>query len=148
MQTHQISTLDIYVDGGSRGNPGPAASGYVIFSGKNLIKEGGAYLEITTNNVAEYTAVILALKKLKSLYGKEKIKETKFNFFSDSLLLVCQMNGQYKIENEQLQKLFMEIWNLRIDFGPLTFTHVPREQNKEADAVVNKILDQEGSRLF
>lgn len=141
-------SLTIYVDGGSRGNPGHAASGYVISEGKNIIKEDGEYLGQTTNNVAEYTAVLLALKKIKALYGKEKIQEMKFNFFSDSLLLVSQMNGVYKIEHEGLQKLFMEIWNLKIDFGPITFTHVPREQNKGADAVVNKILDQEGSRLF
>lgn len=143
-----ITSLTIYVDGGARGNPGPAAAGYVISSGKKRIKEDGAYLGETTNNVAEYTAVLLALKKIKALYGKEKIKEMKFHFFSDSLLLVSQMNGIYKIEHEGLQKLFMEIWNLKIDFGPIVFTHVPRENNKEADAVVNKILDQERSRLF
>ncbi len=139
-----MNKILIYVDGGSRGNPGPSAAAYIIEG----IKNGGEFLGETTNNEAEYLAVILALKKVKHILGKEKIKNIDFEFRSDSQLLVNQLNGEYKIEEERLQKLFMEIWNLKIDFGKIKFIRIPREKNKEADKLVNQILDQEESRLF
>ena len=126
----------IYTDGGSRGNPGPSALGAVV--GDN---EYGEYLGIMTNNQAEYRALVFALKKAKQLLGKEKAKRTDVEVRMDSELIVKQMNGQYKILDSGLQLLFMEIWNLRLDFKSVVFVHVYREQNKRADKMVNQALD-------
>ena len=136
----------IFTDGGSRGNPGPAALGVVIQDENgNLIKEYGEFLGEKTNNEAEYEAVIFALKKIKHLFGKKKIKEMEVAVKTDSELLTRQLNGEYKIENANLQSLFMKVWNLKIDFGEINFQHVAREKNKRADRLVNNILN---SRLF
>ena len=136
--------LIIYTDGGARGNPGPAATGVVI-AGENSepIKKYSEYLGEKTNNEAEYQAIIFALKKVKALYGKDKIKAMKIEVRSDSELIVRQLNHQYKIEEEHLQKLFMKIWNMLIGFGEVKFVHIPREENKEADKLVNECLDGE-----
>ncbi|MCH8244612.1 ribonuclease HI family protein [Patescibacteria group bacterium] len=135
----------IYTDGGARGNPGPAALGYVIKNEKGeTLKEHGEYLGETTNNEAEYRAPIAALKKIKALWGKEKAKKSEVMFFMDSELLVKQLTGQYKIENPNMQKFFLELWNLKIDFNKVSFTAISREKNKEADRMVNEALDVEG----
>jgi len=139
----QSGNYIIYTDGGSRGNPGKAAIG-VVFCNQDgqVIKKYGEYLgDSLTNNDAEYAAVIFALKKAKALFGKDKVKSAHVEVRSDSELLVNQMSGRYKIENEKIQKFFMEIWNLKIDFGSVMFTAIPREKNKEADALVNQALD-------
>ncbi|MDD5547481.1 MAG: ribonuclease HI family protein [Candidatus Pacebacteria bacterium] len=130
----------IYTDGGARGNPSPAAIGVVINSSAG-IKKYGEKIGSTTNNVAEYTAVIFALKKLKLLVGKKDIKNAEADFKLDSELAVKQLNGEYKVKEEGLQKLFMEIWNLKLDLKKVSFMHIPREQNKEADKLVNEALD-------
>ena len=127
----------IYTDGGARGNPGPAAIGVVVGG-----KKYGEYIGETTNNVAEYKAMIFALKKAKALLGKSKTKETEVECNADSELLVKQLNGQYKIEHGALQPLWIEIWNLKLDFKKVTFKHVFREKNKEADRMVNEALDK------
>ena len=134
--------LIIYTDGGSRGNPGPAALGVVIqdTSGK-LIKEYGEPLGVSTNNEAEYEAVIFALKKVKALFGKDKTKTMTLEVRMDSELVMKQLTGKYKIEEEKLFPLFIKIWNLKIDFGAITFTHIPREKNRDADRMVNIALD-------
>lgn len=128
--------LVIYTDGGARGNPGPAAIGAVVGS-----KKYGEYIGETTNNVAEYKALVFALKKAKALLGKAKAKETGVFCYMDSELLMKQLTGQYKIENEDLQPLWLEIWNLKLDFKSVEFYHIPREKNKEADRMVNEALD-------
>lgn len=128
--------LIIYTDGGARGNPGPAAIGAVVGN-----KKYGEYIGETTNNAAEYKALVFALKKAKALLGKAKAKETGVSCYMDSELLMKQLTGQYKIENEDLQPLWMEIWNLRLDFRSVEFHHIPREKNKEADRMVNEALD-------
>ncbi|OGZ46077.1 MAG: hypothetical protein A3J54_02520 [Candidatus Ryanbacteria bacterium RIFCSPHIGHO2_02_FULL_45_13b] len=140
----------IYTDGGSRGNPGPAAFGYVIKDASgNLLKQYGEAMGKATNNEAEYQAVIAALKKTKQMLGKEKLKHTYIEVRMDSELAVRQLSGVYKIENERLQPLFMEMWNLRVELGgKVSFIHVPREQNKEADRMVNEALDAEQKGLF
>ncbi|MEK7596403.1 MAG: ribonuclease HI family protein [Patescibacteria group bacterium] len=144
-KNHQ-KKIFIFTDGGSRGNPGPAALGVVIQDENgNLIKEYGEFLGEKTNNEAEYEAVIFALKKIKHLFGKKKIKEMEVAVKTDSELLTRQLNGEYKIENANLQSLFMKVWNLKIDFGEINFQHVAREKNKRADRLVNNILN---SRLF
>ena len=138
-----MEKIIIYTDGGARGNPGPAAVGVVICdeTGKTL-KEYSEYLgERQTNNEAEYQAVILALKKAKALYGKEKIKSVEIEIRSDSELLVKQINGQYKVAEPRMQALFMEVWNLKVELGHIRFITIPREQNKEADRLVNEALD-------
>src|SRR3989344_3622128 len=147
-----MKKIIIYTDGGSRGNPGKAAIGVVFCNEKGeIIKKFGEYLgDNLTNNDAEYHAVIFALKKFKSLFGKAIAQNREVEVRSDSELLVHQMNGKYKVENEKIQKFFMEIWNLKIDFKEVKFKAIPREKNNEADALVNQALDAEASsqKLF
>jgi len=140
-----MKKIIIYTDGGSRGNPGKAAIG-VVFSNERgqIIKEFGEYLgDSITNNEAEYQAVIFALKKFKVLFGKAIAKVSEIEIRSDSELLIKQMRGKYKIEDEKIQKFFIEIWNLKIDFKAIKFKLVPREKNKEADRLVNGTLDSQ-----
>ena len=135
----------VYTDGGARGNPGPAALGYVIKNEKGkILKEHGEYIGEKTNNEAEYRAPIFALKKIKALWGKDKAKKAEVQIFSDSQLVVRQFNREYKVENENMQKFFLELWNLTIDFKNVTFSEIPREKNKEADRMVNQALDAKG----
>jgi len=134
----------VFTDGGSRSNPGPAALGVVILNeAGHLMKKYGQYLGQATNNEAEYGALIFALKKIKALYGKDKVKNLDVEIKSDSELMVNQMNGRYKLSDPKIQRLFIEAWNLKIDYGKVRFTVIPREQNKEADAMVNETLDSE-----
>jgi len=135
----------IHTDGGARGNPGPAAIGAVIEDedGK-VLKEISEHIGETTNNEAEYRAAIAAVKKLKALVGKAEVKKSSLLVLADSELLVKQMNGQYKIESVNTQKFFLELWNLKVDFGKVVFQHIPREQNKAADRLVNEALDAKG----
>ncbi|MEK7603627.1 MAG: ribonuclease HI family protein [Patescibacteria group bacterium] len=145
----------IHTDGGSRGNPGPAAGGAIIealqqVQGKAATewkKEYGEYLGEVTNNEAEYRAVILALKKLKHLIGGDKANDSFVEIHVDSELLERQLNGKYKIKDENIKNLFLEIWNLKTDFGEIIFKHIPREKNAEADRVVNQTLDKESNKL-
>ncbi|HOC53749.1 MAG TPA: ribonuclease HI family protein [Candidatus Pacearchaeota archaeon] len=134
----------INTDGASRGNPGIGSVGIVISNEKGeILKKYGEYLgERITNNEAEYEAVIFSFKKMKLLFGKDKVKKIEIEFRSDSELLVNQMNGKYKISEKHLQDLFMIIWNLKTEFGKVDFVHIPRERNKEADALANQALDE------
>ncbi len=139
----------IYTDGGSRGNPGEAAIGVVFKNERGeVLKQFGERLGVATNNVAEYTAVLAGLQKAKQTFGKEKVKSMTIECRMDSELVVRQLNGQYKIENADLQPLFLKIWNLRLDFGSVTFRHVPREENADADRMVNQALDEKPNKLF
>ena len=128
----------MYSDGGSRGNPGPSALGVYI---ETLDKSFGEFLGIKTNNEAEYSAIVAGLKKIKSLIGKEKAKKAKVECRMDSELACRQLNHIYKIENEKLQPLFFQVWNLSLDFSEGTFVHVRREYNTRADAEANKAMD-------
>jgi ribonuclease HI len=133
----------VYTDGGARGNPGPAGIGVVICNEKGeVIKKYGEFLgDNMTNNEAEYGAVIFALKKLKLLLGKEKVKQAEVEIRADSELMVNQMTGKYKLTDRRIQDFFITIWNLKIEFKSIDFKHIRREQNKEADALVNQALD-------
>jgi ribonuclease HI len=144
-----MKKIIIYVDGGSRGNPGPAAIG-VLFSNekKEIFKKFSKFLGQMTNNEAEYQAVIFALKKFKSLFGKKLARETEIEIRSDSELLVNQINGKYKILEKNLQPLFLELWNLKQDFKKVKFKLISRKKNKEADKLVNQTLDSLGKPLF
>jgi len=131
----------IYTDGGSRGNPGPAASAAVIKSldaGREgeVIDTATRFLGTTTNNIAEYTAILIGLERAKH------IGATHVEMYMDSELAVKQLKGEYKVKNAGIAKIFLKVWNLKNDFRSVTFTHVRREKNKEADALVNKSLDE------
>ena len=127
----------VYSDGGSRGNPGPSAAGYVITDQDGaLLDEGGAYLGITTNNQAEYHGVHLGLEKAREL-GIHSLE-----FRLDSLLVTNQLKGQYVIRNRELWPIHERIRELLSQFDRVVFRHVKREYNQRADAMVNKILDE------
>lgn len=146
-----MKNIIIYTDGGSRGNPGKAAIGVVFCNEmEQIVKKFGEYIgDNLTNNEAEYQAVIFALKKFKSVFGKAIAETSDVEIRSDSELLVKQMNGEYKLSDEKIQKFFIEIWNLKIDFKSVRFKSIPREKNKEADKMVNEALDQQmGSKTL
>jgi len=129
----------IHTDGGSIGNPGPAGVGAVVeYTGgkKTYAKEIG----VGTNNEAEYKALVFALRKTKALLGSQKAKEANVKCFSDSQLMVNQLNHRYHLKNKKVISLFVEIWNLMLEFGRIEFIHVPREQNREADSLVRSVI--------
>ncbi len=136
--------LQIFTDGGARGNPGPAAVGVVIKNSKSgeIILKCSEYLGETTNNQAEYQALILGLQKAKGIFKTYKTGKGEIECFLDSELVVKHLNHEYKIKDEGLQPLFLQVWNLMLDFDSVTFTHIRREKNKEADRLVNKALNE------
>ncbi len=127
--------MQIFTDGGARGNPGPAAYGFVVKRDDQTIKEGFGRIGIATNNVAEYTAVIEAFKLLES-----EFKDQDLDFFVDSQLVVSQLNGKYKVKNTAIRNLVIKVRELEQSFKRVTYTHIPREKNKQADALVNLAL--------
>lgn len=139
-----IELLEIHTDGGSRGNPGQAAIGVVAHSGDQEIFTISEKIGVTTNNVAEYTAVLRALEKIE----EARLFTEKIRFVLDSELIVRQITGKYKVKQEHLKELRDKIVNqvkkLR-DSGQIklmSFTNVLRDKNKEADKLVNQALDQ------
>ncbi len=139
-----MKKITIYTDGGSRGNPGPAAIGVVFCNEKGQkIKDYFKFLGKKTNNEAEYEAVIFALKKFKQLFGKKLAKNSEIELKSDSELLVKQLKGEYKILDSKIQTLFLIVWNLKLDFKKVKFKAISREKNKQADRLVNEALDAE-----
>jgi len=128
--------LIVNTDGGARGNPGPAGIGIIIVDeeGKKQ-EEYGEYIGRATNNHAEYMAVIKALEILES-YTFEELE-----LRLDSELVVKQLNGEYKVKNENLMILFVNVWNKLQSIKKISIKHVPRKDNKQADALVNKALD-------
>lgn len=128
--------LVLYADGGSRGNPGPSAGGYVIMDDSNrILVKRGIYLGVTTNNQAEYTALKLGLEEL------QKMGARKVHVYMDSLLVVNQMLGIFKIKNRDLWPIHDAAQKLTETFERIAFTHVPRSMNKLADSAVNEALD-------
>jgi ribonuclease HI len=139
-----MKKIIIYTDGGSRGNPGPAAAGFVFRNERGqTIRECSEYLGETTNNEAEYQAVILALKKFKALFGRKLAKNSEIELRSDSELLTKQLNGEYKILEPRIQSLFIAVWNLRLDFKKVKFRLISRQKNQEADRLVNEALNSQ-----
>lgn len=134
--TTTVTEVKLYADGGSRGNPGPSASGFVLMDmyGK-ILDTNGEYLNITTNNQAEYHSLKLGLERAKQL-GVQKV-----HIFMDSLLVVNQIKGVFKVRNKELLGVFNNVKSLLNDFDKVNISHVPRELNKLADAEVNRILD-------
>ena len=136
INTSNTSHVIIYSDGGSRGNPGPSAAAFVILDNETIIDQGGEYLGITTNNQAEYHGVRLGLERAL----ERGIRTLEFRI--DSMLVVNQLNGLYKIKNRELWPINERVQLLLGDFETVKFHHVPRELNKLADALVNKFLDE------
>lgn len=133
--------ISVWSDGGARGNPGPAAIGVVIKEGDELLEEVSETIGEGTNNIAEYTAVLRGLEVLRLRLGAET-KDIEVDWKLDSELVERQLSGAYKIKNPGLRDLFLKIQDLRAHFPFLSFTHVRREFNKDADRLVNEALDQ------
>jgi ribonuclease HI/pterin-4a-carbinolamine dehydratase len=130
--------VKIFADGGSRGNPGPSASGFVVLDMEDtVLVDKGVYLGITTNNQAEYTALKLALEECLRMGVRE------VHVYLDSLLVVNQMKGIFKVKNRELWPIHDAIKGLAAQFKQINYTHVPREFNKLADAAVNRALDEQ-----
>lgn len=130
----------LFADGGSRGNPGPAASAAVLLApGGELVEEIGAYLGVATNNVAEWTALLLGLEAA----SKRGIRH--LNVRLDSELVVKQLRGEYRVKHAGLQPLHQRAVRLLRGFESVDIAHVPREQNVMADRLVNRVLDQEAN---
>ena len=137
-----MNKIIAHIDGASRGNPGPSAIGVSIQINDNL-KDYGEYLGEGTNNEAEYQSLIFALKKVKSLAGKDNVRSSTVEIFTDSELLAKQMNGEFKVKDEKIQRLFLQAYNLRTEFGDVVIKSVPREENNRADGLANEALDGE-----
>jgi ribonuclease HI len=135
--TTLLQEIKLYADGGSRGNPGPSACGFVIMDmDDQIVVKRGVYLGVTTNNQAEYQALKLGLEEALKMRAK------KVHVFLDSLLVVNQMLGIFKVKNRDLWPIHGAIKELSTKFEKVVFTHVPRELNKLADRAVNETLDK------
>ncbi|MBN1586529.1 MAG: ribonuclease HI family protein [Candidatus Omnitrophica bacterium] len=133
---HPSKAHRIYVDGACRGNPGAAAIGGVIQDSEGkVLHRFKKYLGHSTNNVAEYSALIWALKKAHSL------KLQRVLVYTDSQLVAKQVQGEYRVKDEKLKDLVMDVWGLAKSFESFAVVHVPRAQNKEADRLANEALD-------
>lgn len=138
----KIAEVKLYADGGSRGNPGPSASGYVIYDmDDNVVIKSGIYLGITTNNQAEYLALKAGLEEV------IKLQTEVVHVYLDSMLVINQMKGVFKVKNRDLWPIHESIKELTKRFKRINFTHVPREMNKQADAMVNETLDEALKRV-
>lgn len=136
--TRSVTEVKIYADGGSRGNPGPSASGFVILDmDDKILVDRGVYLGITTNNQAEYQALKFALEEA------QRMRVRKVDVYMDSLLVVNQLKGIFKVRNRDLWPIHDAIKQLAKTFEHISYTQVPRAFNKLADAAVNRALDEE-----
>jgi ribonuclease HI len=131
-----VRKLVVNVDGGARGNPGPAAIAAVIRSpGGELLEERGERIGRATNNVAEYRALLLGIERAAALGGRE------LELVGDSELIVRQVNGEYKVKDATLRELHAEVKRALDGFERWSIRHVRREQNAAADRLVNEVLD-------
>ncbi|QQR53334.1 ribonuclease HI family protein [bacterium] len=138
LQTESTGSYNLFVDGASRGNPGHAGAGIFITCDTQVILKEGFYLYHKTNNQAEYLAFLLGIYHL----YKHKLEQNKLIIHSDSLLLVKQLNLEYKITNVELKKLFLIAHNALKNMKHKTLIHVPREENKQADEAANYGIDK------
>ncbi|HCM51797.1 TPA: hypothetical protein DIS56_01540 [Candidatus Saccharibacteria bacterium] len=133
----KLKQAKLYTDGGARGNPGPAAGAFIICKMDNsVVKKDAYYVGVSTNNQAEYQAVTAGME------AAGKLGVRKLNVFMDSELIVRQLNGQYKVKHPELIGHYQQVKSLADGFQSVTFTHVPRALNKQADAEVNRVLDE------
>jgi len=143
------SFINIFTDGGARGNPGNAAIGVYITDSENKKVSGfGKKIGISTNNVAEYKAVLEALDFV--VGNKEKLGSSKkIYFFLDSLLVYSQITRLYKVKDSKLRNLLFSVWKKEEEIKiPIFYKHIPREENKKADMYVNRALDGRGEGRF
>lgn len=133
----------IYTDGASRGNPGPASYGFTITddSGK-LIHQEGEYIGIATNNMAEYTAVLEALRCVKEKFSTNN-QAVQVELYCDSKLVAEQLSGRYKIKSAHLKPLIERIKILGLELGGVLYFHIPRSKNTKADQLANQALDSQ-----
>ncbi|HHT78810.1 MAG TPA: ribonuclease HI family protein [Actinobacteria bacterium] len=142
MNKRDHTEVRVFTDGGSRGNPGPAAIGVVIADEKdNIISRFGKYIGTATNNVAEYSALIEALRLLREIDAYRVI------FHTDSSLVYNQIKGFWKIKNPDIKLLNEQAKKMLYDLPYYNFIHIPREKNKDADRLVNKALDEQKKSL-
>ena len=135
--------ITLYTDGGSRGNPGPAAAGAVVFDGEGkVLAEISDFLGTTTNNVAEYEALERALMATRDWLANNPSEKPHIEVRMDSELIIKQMLGIYRVKDSKMKEFFMRIGMLRENLPTITFTHVRREFNKHADRVVNEAIDK------
>ncbi len=131
--------LIIFTDGASRGNPGPSSYGFCVKDGQNqLLYEEGKFIGIATNNFAEYSAVLEALKFVESKFAA---KASAISFFMDSKLVAEQLSGRFKIKSPNLKPLIYQIKRLEANLGSISYQHVPRRLNSAADSLANQALD-------
>ncbi|MDO8517928.1 MAG: ribonuclease HI family protein [bacterium] len=136
-----MEKITIFTDGGARGNPGSAGAGAVIFSAEGkVLKEISDYVGETTNNVAEYEALVRALGAAHKLFGK-KLGGMQVEIKMDSELIVRQMQGRYKVKAPNLKEYFLHAQKLLQAMPHHSFVHIPREKNKHADMLVNRAID-------
>ncbi len=133
--------LDIYIDGACVGNPGPAAIGIVVKEGGKVVKKLSQAIGIATNNIAEYTALIYALKE--ALNRKRSI----IRLHTDSELIYNQLKGTYKTKNEKIKSLFAEVQQLAQQFERIEMKQIPREQNRDADGLAKKAINKEQAKV-
>lgn len=136
--------LAVYCDGGARGNPGPAAIGFAVYKGGKRVKTFSEKIGEATNNVAEYEALLAALKWIRRnqrVLKSQANEDLLINFFLDSELVSRQLRGIYKVKDAKLKKLIIQVKNLERQIGGITFYHyIERSQNKLADSLVNQTL--------
>mgnify|MGYP001073673271 CR=1 FL=1 len=129
--------VEIFVDGGSRGNPGPAGGGFAVYSSGKLVLKDSEYFDEMTNNQAEYLALRLALRETYDKFGNIKIK-----CYMDSQLVVEQMNGNYKVKSENVRPIFNEVQRIADQFKGFSIEHIHREQNQMADKLANDAMNR------
>lgn len=136
------SDIEIYSDGGSRGNPGPGASAFVVYKNGVVIYKHGYYLQRTTNNIAECFAVLMAFAWIHKNINELKLTDVVFKI--DSELVVNQLKGSFKIKNIKLKNIYIKIdyYKSKLTDLKFVFHHIPRENNRVADALVNKTVDE------
>jgi len=135
--TSSEKNIEVYVDGGSRGNPGPAGGGYAIMSGGKVVTKGSKFFGKKTNNQAEYMALIAALEAVEKTFSDFTV-----NCFMDSQLVVEQMNGNYKVKSENVKPLFAEVKKISEKLPSFSISHIPREENFLADNLANQAMDR------
>jgi len=132
-----MTKLIIYTDGGARGNPGPAGIGVAIYNeDQKIVATVSEYIGETTNNQAEYKAVIAGFKKAVEL-GAEEIE-----LYADSELVIKQLRREYKVKNKDLAPLFLQVYNLSLGFKKISYIHIGRERNQTADRLANEAMDR------
>lgn len=134
--------IKVFTDGGSSGNPGPAAAAFIIYSQNKVLFSGVKSVGINTNNFAEYSALVLALKKIRAEIKSGNLTAcSKISFFSDSTLLVNQVNGLFKVKNPQIREFVLLVRLLEQEINlPIVYKSIPREKNGAADSLVRKLL--------